>query len=226
MAAPRLGEHNLDTTADSFRDLRGGAPYDALLIMKSPQHMKAIAALILSVASSVAAAQGCHQTSIVAPSPFMGNHSEVFKTAEGTLYQVSGSYEYMYEYYPTATICPSQGRMQVAGKIINIIQIQGGPSAGSRGPSAPASRKAAAPIEVVLRVRGCDYFVADGPRGYYVLEWYGGYDPDKGDGMFGDLGGYGMKDVMYAGGQSGRIWVEDYLLSKDSVLNKIREKCS
>ena len=41
---------------------------------------------------------------------------------------------------------------------------------------------------VVKTFSGCDYFIADGPRGLYVLEWYGGYDPSEGDTISGDIG--------------------------------------
>ena len=54
-----------------------------------------------------------------------------------------------------------------------------------------------ADIGVVVKVfSGCDYFIADGPRGLYVLEWYGGYDPNEGDKIVGDIGSYGFEDVF------------------------------
>ena len=159
----------------------------------------------------------------------MGNHGEIFRTAEGYLFEVVGSYEYLYAYYPSVTVCPDRGRMLVQGKTVGIRQLQAGPapSGGTRNPAAKPARPAAtsAPIQVVLRVRGCDYFVADGPQGYYLLEWYGGYDPFNGDGIFGELSSYGFKDVMYASGQGGRVYIDDYMLSKDRVLEKIRDKC-
>ena len=41
---------------------------------------------------------------------------------------------------------------------------------------------------VVLYQSGCrSYFIADGPNGYYLLEWYGGYDPSKVDIIVGDI---------------------------------------
>lgn len=80
---------------------------------------------------------------------------------------------------------------------------------------------------VVLYLAGCrSYFIADGPRGYYLLEWYGGYDPSKGDVIVGDIGSYGFKDVYYPNqGREGRVYVDDYLLSKDRAIEKYREKC-
>lgn len=79
--------------------------------------------------------------------------------------------------------------------------------------------------EVVKTFSGCDYFIADGPRGYYVLEWYGGYDPDEGDTINGEIGSYGIKDVLYNGNRSGRVWVEDFLESSSGAMDEIRDHC-
>ena len=82
---------------------------------------------------------------------------------------------------------------------------------------------------VVVAVRsGCrDHFVADGPQGYYLLEWYGGYSPSEGDVIIGDLGAYGFKDVFYPGnGSKGRLYVDDYLLSRSSAVEKYGAKCN
>jgi hypothetical protein len=82
--------------------------------------------------------------------------------------------------------------------------------------------------EVVLYQRGChSYFIADSSRGFYLLEWYGGYDPSKGDVIVGDIASYGFKDVYYPRqDREGRIYVDDYALSKSRVLEKYQEKCS
>jgi hypothetical protein len=79
---------------------------------------------------------------------------------------------------------------------------------------------------VVLKVQGCDYFLADGPRGNYLLEWYGGYDPSRGDTIIGEIGSYGFKTVFYLEkDREGRVYVEDYDLSKSDALGKLAEKC-
>ncbi len=79
---------------------------------------------------------------------------------------------------------------------------------------------------VVERFGGCDYFIADGPRGLYVLEWYGGHDPYVGERIEGDIGSYGFKDVSYPdGGQSGRVWVEDFLESSGNAYEEIEDHC-
>ena len=79
--------------------------------------------------------------------------------------------------------------------------------------------------EVVKTFSGCDYFIADGPRGLYVLEWFGGYDPDEGDRISGDIGSYGMKDVIFNGSRRGRVWVEDFLESASAALEEIKDHC-
>jgi len=80
--------------------------------------------------------------------------------------------------------------------------------------------------EIVLQKSACnDWFVADGPSGFYLLEWYGGYSPSKGDAIIGPINSYGFKDVCYPFGGRGRVWVDDYLLSKSSALEQYLEKC-
>jgi hypothetical protein len=48
---------------------------------------------------------------------------------------------------------------------------------------------------VTHRIGGCDYFLVQTAKGYAVLEWYGGYDPDKDDVIVGNFESYGSKDV-------------------------------
>ncbi len=51
-------------------------------------------------------ASACFESSILSPSPFMGNDGEIFKLADGSLWEVKYEYEYLYEYYPDVIICP------------------------------------------------------------------------------------------------------------------------
>jgi hypothetical protein len=79
---------------------------------------------------------------------------------------------------------------------------------------------------VILRIRGCDYFLADGPKGVYLLEWYGGHDPSRGDTIIGEIGSYGFKTVFYLeADREGKVYVDDYSLSKSSAIEKLAEKC-
>jgi hypothetical protein len=43
---------------------------------------------------------------------------------------------------------------------------------------------------------GCGYFAISTPNDYAVLEWYGGYDPDKDDFPVGKFDSYGMKTIF------------------------------
>lgn len=170
-----------------------------------------------------ARAADCYQSTIVAPAPFMGNNDEVFKLADGSLWQVKYEYEYLYEYQPEVLICPSRGVLAINGKSLNVTALQAArlPPTAGRLARAPANA-----VTVVFRVRGCDYFIAGGPQGFYLLEWYGGHDPAVGDALMGSEGGYGFKDVIYLkSGSNGRVWVDDYLLSRSRAVEKITEKC-
>jgi len=167
-------------------------------------------------------AQSCYRTSIVAPSPFMGNNDEIFKTSDGRLWQVKYEYEYLYEYYPIIDICNEQ-KLIIKGKALNIILIS-----GNRASSRNQRSSNDYPVKVVFKRSGCrDYFLADGDGGgIYLLEWYGGHDPREGESIVGEIRSYGFKDVFYPdSGSSGRVYVDDYLLSRSSAVEKIREKC-
>ncbi|WP_232493643.1 hypothetical protein [Novosphingobium kaempferiae] len=173
-------------------------------------------------APSSAKATDCYEATVMAPSPFMGNHDEVIKLDDGSLWQVQNEYEYLYEYQPEVVICPSRGVLVIEGKSLDVVALQASRPLGAHiTPSKPS-----AVVTVVYRPEGCDYFVADGPRGYYLLEWYRGHDPAEGETLVGYDRGYGFKDVVYPdNGQTGRIYAEDYLLSRDSVIEKLAEKC-
>jgi hypothetical protein len=78
--------------------------------------------ILLASSIAVAApayASGCYRTSIVSPVPFMGN-KEVFRTIEGELWRVEYAYLYLYEYYPTVTLCPDEGRLYLGDHAIPV----------------------------------------------------------------------------------------------------------
>ena len=60
----------------------------------------------------------------------MGNHGEIFRLADGSLWEVQYEYEYeyMYEYNPTVIVCPSGGKLVVGGKTLNVQQVAAGRS--------------------------------------------------------------------------------------------------
>jgi len=67
--------------------------------------------------------QACYKSSILSPTPFMGNNGEIFKLADGSLWKIMYEYQYLYEYYPNVTICPSQGKLVIKGKTLNVTQM-------------------------------------------------------------------------------------------------------
>lgn len=92
-----------------------------------------IVAGALSLAATLAWAQECYQTSIVSPNPFMGNNGEVFKLADGSLWEVKYAYEYLYEYSPSVTVCPKRGKLLVKNKSIDVQPLSSGSSSAGRG---------------------------------------------------------------------------------------------
>jgi hypothetical protein len=182
----------------------------------------ALGVFAMLVLASGALAQNCYRTSITAPSPFMGNNDEIFKTDDGRLWQVKYEYSYLYEYYPQVDIC-NNNKLIIRGKSLNVVSLSG---AAPRASS--SSRASNYPIKVVFKRSGCrDYFLADGDAGgIYFLEWYGGHDPSEGESIVGEIRSYGLKDVFYPdSGTTGRVYVDDYMLSKSSAIEKISEKC-
>jgi endonuclease YncB( thermonuclease family) len=64
--------------------------------------------------------QECYESSIVSPSPFLGNNGEIFKLSDGSIWEVKYEYSYMYAYSPTVIICPRQGKIIVGKKSLNV----------------------------------------------------------------------------------------------------------
>jgi hypothetical protein len=49
---------------------------------------------------------------------------------------------------------------------------------------------------VALRVSGCDYYLIATSGGFVLAEWYGGFDPSRGDRVVGSFNTYGFKTVF------------------------------
>jgi hypothetical protein len=90
-----------------------------------------------------------------------------------------------------------------------------------------ASGLAAAEAPVVLVTVDCqDYFVVDlGGRRYALLEWFGGYRPEKGDVLTGEFDHFGAQDMTVKGRRL-RAYVEDYDLTEDAINDKLADKCN
>ena len=81
---------------------------------------------------------------------------------------------------------------------------------------------------VVYHPQGCDYFICrDNDDDFYLLEWFGGNDPDKGDILFGKFQEYGFQEgYNITQKREFRVWVEEYSVSKDDAIEKYREQCN
>lgn len=80
---------------------------------------------------------------------------------------------------------------------------------------------------VTHKPSNCDYCIVETKKGYAILEWYGGNDPDKGDVIVGDFESYGMKNIYNATSEAElRVWVEDFWLDKEDALEKLFDECN
>ena len=61
-------------------------------------------------------------------------NEEIFRLADGSLWEVKYEYEYLYEYYPSVVICPSQGRLIIGEKSLNVELVTAAPSSKRAGP--------------------------------------------------------------------------------------------
>ena len=81
--------------------------------------------------------------------------------------------------------------------------------------------------EVISYPSGCDYFIAAGNKGYCLLKWSDGYYPLVGDFIIGDINSTGFKDVYYPlKEREGKIYVEDYSMSKSRSFEIYKELCN
>ena len=82
---------------------------------------------------------GCDDYVIQKPTPFMGNHGEVFVVDDGSVWEVQYSYEYLYEYYPSVLICENRGLMIIGDAKIDVVRVGGGSKSGSRSQTTTSS---------------------------------------------------------------------------------------
>ena len=90
--------------------------------------------LIIFITSIISSsAQACYESSITSPQPFMGNHGEIFKLADGSIWEINYEYEYLYEYYPDVVACPDKNFIVLNSKKLNATQLSGTGSSGGGG---------------------------------------------------------------------------------------------
>jgi hypothetical protein len=84
--------------------------------------------------------QSCYDSTITRPTPFMGNDGEIFRLDDGSTWEVKYEYEYLYEYYPSVTICPGQGVLILGEKALNVQRIDTGNRPSSPQPQARSAQ--------------------------------------------------------------------------------------
>jgi len=90
---------------------------------------------------------------------------------------------------------------------------------------APAPAFAAEGKVMLVTVKCHDLFVVEmGEKRYALLEWYGGYRPEKGDILTGNFVHFGVQD-MYVGQRRLRVWVSDYDLTQDQINDRLADRC-
>ena len=68
-----------------------------LYLMKNLNLLFVLAFILAFFLHIFAVAQDCFESSIISPTPFMGNNGELFKLSDGSVWEVKYEYEYLYE---------------------------------------------------------------------------------------------------------------------------------
>ena len=93
--------------------------------------MKTIIFIAFCILTNSVFAQDCYTSTIKSPTPFMGNHGEMTKLADGSIWEIQFAYEYMYEYYPSVIACPSRGILIVKDKKLSARAVKSNGSSNS-----------------------------------------------------------------------------------------------
>ncbi len=89
---------------------------------------------------------------------------------------------------------------------------------------APELSWATEKFEVTRLIKGCKYVVLETSSDYILVEdWLCTFSRSS-DG-FGELKSYGFKDIILDGSQC-KVYVDNFMLSKSSALEKQADKCS
>lgn len=80
--------------------------------------------------------------------------------------------------------------------------------------------------KVVYVKSGCDYFILENLLGFIVAQHFSGADPEVGDEYIGDFNTFGLYDLYnQTQKSSSSLWLDDFMLSKDNAMEKIKDKC-
>ncbi|WP_337846832.1 hypothetical protein [Sphingomonas sp.] len=80
---------------------------------------------------------------------------------------------------------------------------------------------------IVVYDKGCgSRFIVETNRGFALVESYGITTPDAGGKVVGNIDSYGFTTIyVVAQDRLLKVYVDDYMLTKDRVIQKLREKC-
>ena len=177
--------------------------------MRTATYQVVLIAIFLSMGIEVAVAQACFSTSIIKPTPFMGNNDEIFQLADGSIWQVKYEYEYLYEYYPDVIMCPSQGKLIIKNKNLNVARISASPARAVPAPDQPAT---SAPVQSSPPAQTIESRIAgtfDGWDGNKIYKLQNGQIWQQVDGHYHYHYAYSPEVIIYVDGGSYKMRVLD-----------------
>lgn len=68
-------------------------------------------------------AQECFKAEIIEPVPFLGKRDELFQLSDGSVWQVTDGYLYLYAYNPQIIVCPSKGQAIIEEEVISVRRV-------------------------------------------------------------------------------------------------------
>ncbi len=112
-------------------------------------------------------ASDCYTSYVSKPTPMMGNVGEIVTLSDGTNWKVGlGEYNYLYQYYPNVSVCPSKGTITLPDSL--------NPKAISVSKVTTSTTTSLAPIvktaAVTTTVARCDN---SSVQGTYSVQWNG-----------------------------------------------------
>ena len=70
-----------------------------------------------------------------------------------------------------------------------------------------------------------DWFIVETSGGFALVEWFGGTLPSENQQFYGNVHKFGFTELTSkVGSRRMKVWVDDYLLTKQSALEKLAEK--
>ena len=101
-----------------------GKSYQIFKITNLDDNESVDALKISSRGGGSTSSSSCYESQIMKPAPFLGNHDEIFVLSDGSIWTVQFEYEYMYEYYPSITVCEGKGFIIVDDKKLSVQRLR------------------------------------------------------------------------------------------------------